>query len=243
MRIYKATIGEKEFKLAVVSKKACMKKGLSGSKKLKEGYGMLFNFKEEQEVTMNMGGMNYPIDMLFLDEGFKVIKAYGMPVDSADVTVQDVAYVVEVNLGEGKGLKGELLDISENALDGGDEKESEDEKGDEKDKIIPSGVNIIVKVSSVPEGMKEVFKRGGTIKPIETDVKSIDGQMQVLDDKGVVLMNIKGMERIFSIEHTDKLYTLAEQVKEGTISSDVLGEEMRSIIDIQNTQATEYVKI
>jgi hypothetical protein len=56
-------------------------------------------------------------------------------------------------------------------------------------------VNIIVRVSTVPENAKP-FKSGGSFKIYEDQVKSDANAMQVLDDTGKVLMNIV-MESVF----------------------------------------------
>lgn len=65
--------------------------------------------------------------------------------------------------------------------------------------------------------------------------------MQVLDDAGVVLMNIAGGERIFSREHTKKLISLAQRVELGKATEEDLGRLMKGIIDIQDNQSSEYV--
>jgi hypothetical protein len=74
-------------------------------------------------------------------------------------------------------------------------------------------VNIIVRVSTVPENAK-LFKSGGSFKIYEDQVKSDANAMQVLDDTGKVLMNIVGGERIFSIEHTEKLVALLQKSRQ-----------------------------
>lgn len=112
------------------------------------------------------------------------------------------------------------------------------EESDE-DKEISENI-IIHRVSNDQE--VEVFKRGGkVIIPKEKDLTSIAGQMQVLDDKGVVLMNIKGGERIFSRIHTDKLIALAEKVKAGNSTEEELGELMEDLVKIQDGQSPQYV--
>jgi hypothetical protein len=73
----------------------------------------------------------------------------------------------------------------------------------------PLLVNIIVRVSTVPENAKQLFK-SGSFKIYEDQVKS-DANAMVLDDTGKVLMNIVGGERIFSIEHTEKLVALSKK--------------------------------
>ena len=122
-----------------------------------------------------------------------------------------------------------------------DEPTTEEEESTE-DKDTSGKKNIIVHIDKEASFYdKEVFKSGGKIKPIEDKVKLKSGGMQVLDDAGVILMNITGGERIFSREHTAQLVALAEKVKQGKASKKELGKLMSKIIDIQDTQAPEYV--
>jgi hypothetical protein len=129
--------------------------------------------------------------------------------------------------------------------DGKEEDDDETTVADETDVDIIEDVkntkNIIV---NIPEGIQEefeVFKRGGNIKPIEDKIKLKKDHMQVLDDKGTILMNIIGGERIFSRKHTQQLVDMAKKVKQGTATSAELGKLMNSILEIQNTQEPEYV--
>jgi hypothetical protein len=78
----------------------------------------------------------------------------------------------------------------------------------------PTSVNI-VRVSTVPENAKQLFKSGGSFKIYEDQVKSDANAMQVLDDTGKVLMNIV-MESVFSIEHTEKLVALSKSRQRGS---------------------------
>ena len=244
MRLYLVKIGGVEFKLASVSCERGMKKGLAGSKKLKPKFGMLFNFKEPQDVVMNMEEMNYSIDMLFVNKDMRVVRAVMMPKGAKPIMTKDILYVIELNKGEGKELLHTNVEFGESLKEHLKEVGEHHEEVHEEhkhDRGHSGGVNIIIKVETVPEGMKERFKKGGTIDLIEDEVKAISGKMQVLDDKGKVLMNITGGERIFSIQHTKTLVDLAEQVKEGTASPEELGKEVKNILHIQNTQEPEYV--
>lgn len=243
MKLYSIKIGNKEFKVAPVGCAKKMKKGLSGSEKLKEGKGMLFNFREPRMATMNMQNMNYSIDMIFIDADMEVTRVSTRKPGSADISESDTLYVVEVNAGEGHRLRGKkvvfgkaLIDIMEEH----EEKHEEKQEHREGHNHAP-GVNIIIKIETVPQEMKERFKNGGTINLIEEDVKAIHNKMQVLDDEGKVLMNISGGERIFSIGHTQKLVSLAESVKAGEVSPEELGKAMKEILTIQNTQDPQYV--
>lgn len=248
MKLYSLKIGTKEFKVALVTAEGDMKKGLAGSKKLKPGYGMLFDFGSEMDSTMNMGNMNYDIDMMFINNDLKVFRAVKMSKSSKPITTPGTRLVFEVNAGEAKGLLKKDVELCECLkqilnLGAASEKAGPEEKVEkvEEKEVESPGVNIIIQVQSVPEKMKAKFKQGGTIDLIEEDVKAKDGKMQVLDDKGTVLMNLDGGERIFSIDHTNKLVSLAEKVEAGAADEAELGKLMAEIIDTQNTQDPEYV--
>jgi uncharacterized membrane protein (UPF0127 family) len=61
MSLYSLKIKDTEFKVAVISDPARMKEGLANKPALEKNKGMLFDFKKEQKVTMNMKDMNYPL--------------------------------------------------------------------------------------------------------------------------------------------------------------------------------------
>jgi uncharacterized membrane protein (UPF0127 family) len=61
MSLYSLKIKDTEFKVAVISDPARMKEGLANKPALGKNKGMLFDFKKEQKVTMNMKDMNYPL--------------------------------------------------------------------------------------------------------------------------------------------------------------------------------------
>ena len=209
----KIYIGGKPFSVTVVKEDADMKEGLSGKKSLDKGHGMLFDFGEPQRVTMNMYKMVFPLDMLFIDADNKVIKVYPIEPGENDITVDGVRYVLEVNKGEGTGLL------------------------DAKASTKPNEGNLLVEAKTVPEKMQI----GGTFQMYEESVKADPTGMHVLDDKGKILMNIKGGERIFSIQHTEDLMRLAKEVKAGAVDPEALGRYMEKVIKIQDTQAPEYV--
>jgi len=238
MRLYTLKVGNKEFKVAVVSTEADMRKGLAGAKKMKKKHGMLFDFKTAQTVTMNMRNMNYGIDMLFIDSSLKVKKAVSLLPDADDITVDDVRFVLEVNKGEGEGTLNEKVEMCDCLLA---ETDQQEKMSEEKEKPKTMSTNIIIRIETVPSDMKEMFKRGGTIKMYEEDIKIDKNKMQVLDDTGRVLMNIAGGERIFSIKHTEALVKLAKKVNAGEASEEELGKLMAEIIEIQNNQKPEYV--
>lgn len=261
MSLYTLKIGGTEFKVAVVSDPARMKEGLSGKPALGKNKGLLFDFGSEQDVTMNMKGMNYPLDMIFINMSREVIGVRTLMPGNFQTTMKNARFVLEVNKGEGSGMVGELISCTPELAKAvgmtpcqhaeGEEKEegeehenseSEEEKEDEAEerdmsKAFP-GLNIIVKITS---GGQKVFKQGGSFKIYEDQVKADSNAMQVLDDTGKVLMNIVGGERIFSIVHTEAIVALSKKVDRGEASEEELGELMKKIIHKQNTQKPEYV--
>jgi len=211
----KISIGNKKFVVKKVSTKEDMIKGLGGTASLPSGEGMLFDFDKEEDVTMNMFEMKYPLDMVFMNNAGEVIKTVTMEPGENTVTVDNARYVLEVNKGEGV-----FDDIIE-------------EVKEEKNSIINS--------DNLPESLVERFQSGGSFKIYEEDVKAIPGNMHVLDDTGKVQMNIVGGERIFSIDHTEQLISSAKKVKTGELPPEELGKLMTKIIYIQNNQKPEYV--
>ena len=224
MKLYSIKIGDKSFRVAVANTPEKMKEGLSGKPKLGKGKGLLFPFMEERKITMNMGGMFHPIDMIFVNSSKEVIKVANMKVGDKDITVPNTMAVIDVAEGGGKGLKGKTVECSEELMNY--------IKGE-----VSSSNNIIVTISSIDDR----FRSGGTIDIKEDKVKADKKAMQVLDDKGVILMNIKGGERIFSIKHTEQLVSLAKKISEGKAEEEELGMLMSNIIHTQNTQEKQYV--
>jgi uncharacterized membrane protein (UPF0127 family) len=249
MKLYTLNIKERLFKVAVISDSEEMKKGLSGKPKLGKNKGLLFDFGEEQSVTMNMVKMNYPLDIIFINEDKKVIAVRPLNPGKATTKVDNARFVLEVNKGMGVGLIGESVEYSKELLEaiypascGCDECNKKEESHAEE------GVNIIVRVSTSPKTNDKVFKNGGSFKSggsfkiIEDQVKARKSAMQVLDDSGKVLMNIDGGERIFSIEHTEQLVALAKQVDRGEKDPEELGKLMNKILHKQDTQEPQYVE-
>lgn len=240
MRLYTLKVGDKKFRVAVVSSDEDMKKGLSGNRKLKKGYGMLFNFKEPRTAIMNMKDMEYDLDMLFIDGNMKVVRAVTITKDAKDIYTPNTKYVLEINAGEGKDTLNKYIEPEEALQEVlGSDAPKEEHKSEDETKI--GHTNIIIRIDTIPVSMNERFKKGGTIELIEEDIKADNKKMQVLDDKGKVLMNISGGERIFSIKHTEALVSLAEKVERGEADEKELGKLMSEIIDIQDTQKPEYV--
>lgn len=237
MKLYTLKIKDSTFKVLPVTEEEEMKKGLSGKPQLGEGKGMLFHFGKPQDVTMNMGGMKHPIDMVFIDGERKVKRVVPMELGAEDITVTGVMCVLEIRKGAGKGLEDAEIMPSEELVEYMEETSSTEEESE----LQQPGVNIIVKITSVPEKELAIFKKGGSFKMYEEDVRAREGAMQVLDDDGRILMNIDGGERIFSIEDTDNIIDLSKKIDDGEAEEEALGKLMEKIINRQDTQEAEYV--
>jgi len=84
--------------LALTSKE--QERGLSGRNELKNGEGMLFIFNKPAKYSFWMKEMNFPIDIIWIDEGFSVIyiKKNAEPLSYPEIFYPslDAKYVLEV---------------------------------------------------------------------------------------------------------------------------------------------------
>ncbi len=90
------------------------RKGLQGINELPENEGMLFYYDPPQKVSIWMKDTLIPLDIIFINEDYEVIKvSKGIPNSYELITCEDVAYVLEVN--ENSGIqKGDELEFEEN---------------------------------------------------------------------------------------------------------------------------------
>jgi len=95
----------------LVSSKTDVERGLRYHTKLEAKTGMLFIFKDERLRTFNTVGMNFPIDILFMDsEGYIVsIVKNVKPGRKAIMPPEPAKYVLEIPAGEASEYKIELL--------------------------------------------------------------------------------------------------------------------------------------
>ena len=107
-------IGEKRYSVEVAKTEKEKEEGLQGRTKLGDSEGMLFDFSNEVgEVSMWMRDTLIPLDIVFIDDDEEVVHvAEGVPNSTSLITVQDVAYVLEVNSGSGI-QEGDELDFEE----------------------------------------------------------------------------------------------------------------------------------
>lgn len=111
-KLQKIEIGDKSYEVEIVSSEEDMEKGLGGRKTLDKDKGMLFDFgSTEEEVTFNCEEMQFPIDIIFINNDDEVIRVAKNCQPGKDLfTESNVRYVLEVNINSGI-TKGDELDL------------------------------------------------------------------------------------------------------------------------------------
>jgi uncharacterized membrane protein (UPF0127 family) len=111
--VYTLLVGEgKTIRVECVVSPQALKQGLSGRKTLDRGTGMLFLFPELRVHTMWMPNMNFPLDVVWLDEQLSVVHiSYGLQPCSAGQpcpsvsSVYSTLYAIEVPEGDGRNVQ------------------------------------------------------------------------------------------------------------------------------------------
>lgn len=67
------TLGGDTFQVQVADTTETRVKGLSGSSQLKPDQGMLFDFQKDDKWGIWMKDMNYPIDIIWMDNGKQIV--------------------------------------------------------------------------------------------------------------------------------------------------------------------------
>lgn len=97
-------LGETTFKVEIVDTQDKRTLGLSGRESLPDDSGMLFVFENSYFHGFWMKDMNFPIDIIWLDENLKVvhIEKNVQPESFPEVYLPDkpALYVLEINAGE-----------------------------------------------------------------------------------------------------------------------------------------------
>lgn len=95
-------IGNKKYKVQEARTDEEKEKGLQGVTELPEDEGMLFYFDPPEDVSMWMQNTKIPLDIIFINDDDEVVYVgEGIPNSEEKITVQDVAFVLEVNKGSG----------------------------------------------------------------------------------------------------------------------------------------------
>lgn len=107
-------IGGKKYLVEVAITQEEKETGLQGRTKLGDSEGMLFDFSNEVgSISMWMKDTLIPLDIVFINDDEEVVYVgEGVPNTETQMTVQNVAYVLEVNSGSGI-QEGDELDFEE----------------------------------------------------------------------------------------------------------------------------------
>ncbi len=107
------TLGNKQYKVQEAKTNEEKMQGLQNVKELNQDEGMIFYFDPPQTVEFWMHNTSIPLDIIFINEDQEVIEVYqGQPNDETLHSVENTAYVVEVNQGSGVQV-GDYLDFED----------------------------------------------------------------------------------------------------------------------------------
>ena len=113
MKQCKIEIGDKEYNVRIAVTDKEQSDGLKNIEKLFDNEGMLFVFDKEDQVSMWMEDTVIPLDVIFIDEDYNVVKVQqGVPKSKELITSDNTKYVLEVNAGSGIKI-GDELDYDE----------------------------------------------------------------------------------------------------------------------------------
>lgn len=143
MKKIKVEVADKQYTVLVAESQEDKQKGLRDVESMKPDRGMLFIWDKPQEVSMTMDDTLIPLDQIFINEDWEVIKVAHRDDVELDrlVTCKDTLMVLEVNINSG---------IKE-----GDEFDSDDLDDDEEEKDAP-----VMKVLA-PDGSTQMELEGG----------------------------------------------------------------------------------
>ena len=106
-------IGDKQYNVRIAITDEEQSDGLKNIEKLFDNEGMLFVFDKEDQVSMWMEDAVIPLDVIFIDEDYNVVKVQqGVPKSKELITSDNTKYVLEVNAGSGIKI-GDELDYDE----------------------------------------------------------------------------------------------------------------------------------
>ena len=113
MKQCKIEIGDKDYSVRIAVTDQEQSDGLKNIDKLFDNEGMLFVFDKEDQVSMWMEDTTIPLDVIFIDEDYNVVKVQqGVPKSKELITSDNTKYVLEVNAGSGIKI-GDELDYDE----------------------------------------------------------------------------------------------------------------------------------
>jgi len=220
----------KEYNVIVALSDDDKKKGLSNVEGIANNSGMLFVFDKPIKPIMVMKGMNFDLDFVFLSKNNTVLQTsfYEKDFKGKIIPKNNVSAVLELKHGEKDNFTvGEKIEL--------------------KSSITVEKINGILKFRNGGESLTSSASEAmmlGSVKYdniIEKDVKIDPTAIQVLDDNGVVLANIKGGNIIFSREDTDDIFKMSISLKTEK-EKEELGLRIIEMLDKQKSKGKLYVK-
>lgn len=116
-RIYYAYVNDAPLKVAIANTPETRSKGLSGLKSLPPNHGLLFVFPENEKYGIWMKGMNFSIDIIWLNENMRVVhweedvrpdsypSIFYPPTNARYVLETNVGFIADRGIDEGAKLK------------------------------------------------------------------------------------------------------------------------------------------
>lgn len=223
-------IGDNSFDVDIAIKEEEKYKGLSGTDKLEKGKGMLFLFSKPQEVFFVMRDMNYPLDIIFIDDEGVVSNIVTAEKDSKEDIESNgkIKAVLELNKGESENFK-----VNDIAILLCDNKVSK--------KVVVKSFHKGGELTSDPGN---ALKIGDIVYDDITAAEGIelnDDGYYVLNDDKEAIYKIRGGERVFSIDDTKDITDLSVSYQKGDVDSSELGKLMVAVINRQDNQTSQFV--
>lgn len=163
MKRVEIEINDKVYKAKIAFTDEERQKGLQNIPHLPKNEGMVFSFEEPQEVGFWMKDTHIPLDIIFIDEDWEVIRVtQGEPLSEALIEQDDVSYVLELNVESGVSI-GDYVDLFE--VDEACEELCKEENEDEdEDKEVSVMVVLNLEGESQMElsGGERIFSRKNT---------------------------------------------------------------------------------
>lgn len=116
LSVVKMKIGKQSYNLEVARTETEQEKGLMKRDSMPEDHGMIFVFPDEQVRSFWMKNTRFPLDILFLSSGGKVVSIHQMRAYDESSTSSDepAQYAIELNKGQAdaSGVRvGDVLEI------------------------------------------------------------------------------------------------------------------------------------
>lgn len=155
MKKIKIEINEKVYTVEIASDEDDLEKGLQNVSSLDDDKGMLFVFEDDEVPTMWMKDTHIPLDIIFINEDWEVVRvAQGEPLSEQMISESDAKYVLELNVESGVEV-GDYVDLDEVELD--------DKLNDDEQKIV---IMVVLKEDGKSqmdlEGGERIFSRPNT---------------------------------------------------------------------------------